>query len=162
MLILIVLLVIVLVVQCYDNTTIVNDHINLRIISVDNNKENNVLVVRGIGFGNDNDAVNMVVGNRTCNNLELCSKVCQPCDQNHCSHDSVCIMSKDKGAHCFMPCSGSNDNSCPCNMMCDSVRVHSLSTDTSSLLNLCTPRKLVSEDICRDYSTEKIQCNANK
>jgi len=155
MLLVLVLLILIQIIKC-DNT------IDLRIISVDDDDEYNVISIKGYGFGTINDDVNISIGNKTCSNIEICSTICQSCQYKHCSSDSVCIITKDKGAHCFMPCSGINDSSCPCNTFCDSVRVHSLSTGKSSLLNLCTPRRLLSDDICGDYNTDRINCKPDK
>lgn len=155
----VVFLVVLTLVKSYDETSSISE--SLRIISVDNDDNNNVLVVKGYGFTGDYDNVKLSVGNKSCENVEVCN-VCQDCNERHCSHGSVCVMDKKGGNYCFIPCAGLTDKSCPCDTFCDNVRVHTISTDTSSLLSLCTPRRLVLDDVCKDYSTEKIQCNANK
>lgn len=156
---LVVLTLVLTLVKSYDETSSTSE--SLRIISVDNDDNNNILVVKGYGFTGDYDNVKLSVGNKSCDNLEVCN-VCQDCNERHCSHGSVCVMDKKGGNYCFIPCAGLTDNSCPCDTYCDNVRVHTISADSSSLLSLCTPRRFVLDDVCKDYSTEKIQCNPNK
>lgn len=58
------------------------------------------LMVVGTGFGEEVNAVRVMVGGRDCRDPELCHLVCRPCgDDDRCEFDEICMedgLSKEK------------------------------------------------------------------
>ena len=113
-------------------------------------------------FGDDEKNLAVSLAGESCENPEICSKICRSCsDKNQCPVDSECLNVGQGGAHCFMFCAGTGDESCPCDTFCALVSISSYLGSPISV-HLCTPTSFsISQgNVCDKYLNEKIQCSA--
>jgi len=89
----------------------------LSTVSVDGSQ----VTYSGDYFGNNEKDMLLHLAGESCENPEICSKVCRPCSStNKCPVDSECLNTADYPA-CFMFCAGPQDQSCPCGSFCETV-----------------------------------------
>lgn len=126
---------------------------------VSNNGAEKALTIYGDGsssYGTNESIVDVFVDGMACTDVELCNTVCDQCySWNSCPSDSLCrTPTGSSTSHCYMYCSGPNDNSCPCNTHCVEDRVW-LWFKYENLF-LCLPD---GSESCDDGSPNELQCD---
>ena len=105
------------------------------------NLANSQLVLRGTGFGSNEQNITAVqLGVDVCGRVELCSgHQCRTCANTaSCPLDTICLSDQSSNTgSCYMICTMQNDTSCPCDHNCQTIGIN---TYTSSIyLSVCVP-----------------------
>ena len=76
------------------------------------------LHVSGTGFGDNEEDVEVDVGNSKCTDIEVCHTVCRPCSTDaDCGNDGLCLsVTGVSGSFCSVFCD--TGFSCPCDTQC--------------------------------------------
>lgn len=111
------------------------------------------LIVYGENFGYDDKAIELEIGPQKCSNVEVCGDTCRQCESfSSCPPNSLCVALYDGERvyqHCLSYCNGVDDDTCPCDSVCQVMTLRDEGNAMMYDLPLCVPT--TGADTCLEW-----------